>query len=105
MNSRRKGKVGELQAAEFFREHGLTARRGQQFKGGPDSPDVVVDELPGWHVEVKRTEKLQLYEALEQAEEDCEKTKTPVVLHKRNHRRWLVIMDAAVWLKLAKPHN
>ena len=39
MNSRRKGAVGEREIAKYLREHGFTeARRGQQFKGGADSP-------------------------------------------------------------------
>lgn len=52
MNSTRKGKQGERQAAAYLRSLGFTARRGQQHAGGPDSPDIVTD-IPGWHFEVK----------------------------------------------------
>jgi Holliday junction resolvase len=53
-NSRQKGKRGELEAAKYLRSLGFTsARRGVQYSGGPDSPDVVCDELPGVHIEVK----------------------------------------------------
>ena len=46
MNSKRKGKAGELEAAaELRRVLGVEARRGVQHAGGPDSPDVV--GLPG----------------------------------------------------------
>lgn len=50
--SRDKGARGEREFRDLLREHGFEARRGQQFAGGNDSPDVVTD-LP-CHVEVKR---------------------------------------------------
>ena len=50
MNSRNKGKRGELEWRDVIRSHGYEARRGQQFSGSPDSPDVVTD-LP-YHFEV-----------------------------------------------------
>ena len=61
-----KGKKGELELAKFLREHGYpSARRGQQHAGGGDSPDVVCPELPGLHIENKRTERFRLYEAMD----------------------------------------
>lgn len=56
MNSRDKGKRGEREFASLLREHGFDARRGQQFAGGADSPDVVSDALAWLHVEVKRVQ-------------------------------------------------
>lgn len=72
MNSRRKGKVGEREFAALLREHGFDARRGQQFAGGTDSPDVVSDALAWLHVEVKRVQNLNLTDACVQAEGDCQ---------------------------------
>jgi hypothetical protein len=46
MNSRNKGKRGELEAAHMLTHEGFPARRGQQFSGGTDSPDVVCESLP-----------------------------------------------------------
>ena len=69
--SRRKGKVGEREcAAEMGELLGVEARRGVQFQGGPDSPDVV---LPGvnLHVECKRVERLKLWDAIDQAKADA----------------------------------
>ena len=68
MNSRQKGKVGEREFAALLREHGFDARRGQQFSGSPDSPDVVSDALAWLHVEVKRVQNLNLTDACAQAE-------------------------------------
>ena len=57
-NSRDKGARGERElAAELHRLFGVTARRGVQYQGGTDSPDVVSD-FDEIHFEVKRTERL-----------------------------------------------
>ena len=91
MNSRRKGAVGEREIAKYLREHGFTeARRGQQFKGGADSPDVV--GLTGFHIEVKRVERLDLNAAMEQSIRDCGENETPIVVHRRNNDYWKVTM-------------
>jgi Holliday junction resolvase len=93
VNSRAKGARGERQWRDELRANGYEARRGQQFSGSPDSPDVVCDAL-GWaHFEVKAVERLNIEDAMEQARHDCG-GKVPLVAHKRNHRRWLVTMDA-----------
>ena len=98
MNSRAKGKAGELECAAFLREHGFDARRGRQFQGGADSPDVI--GLPGCHVEVKRVEKGSLYDWLAQAMRDAPKGKTPVVLHRRNREKWVALLPAEAFLAL-----
>lgn len=92
MNSRVKGAAGERELAAFLRERGFEARRGQQFKGGADSPDVVCEALPGVHLECKRVERGQLYAWLGQAIQDAGPDKMPVVAHRRNRREWVAIM-------------
>jgi hypothetical protein len=100
MNSRRKGKVGELAFAKVLESHGFVARRGQQFRGGHDSPDVICD-LP-YHWEVKRTERLRIEEAYAQAVAECPTGKVPIVAHKRNHGEWMVTLSAEDFLVLLK---
>ncbi len=90
--SRSKGARGERQAArELSRVLGVPARRGQQFSG-VEGKDVVVG-LDGLHVEVKRCEKLSLYPAIEQARRDAGTGEVPLVLHRRNGKPWLVILE------------
>jgi hypothetical protein len=101
INSRQKGAQAEREVAEWLRSQGVEARRGVQFSGGPGSPDVV-HGLPGVHLEVKRTEALRLHEALAQAANDAPEGHTPVVLHRKNRGRWVAILDAEDWLRLAK---
>ena len=90
-HSGNKGKRGEREAAnELSRLFGCEARRGQQFSGGDDSPDVT-HSIPGVHIEVKRTEALRLWEAVNQAVEDAGES-VPMVLHRPNNRPWLAIV-------------
>lgn len=87
-NSRAKGAVGERElAAELKRLFGTATRRGQQYNG-LEGEDVV--GLEGIHVESKRVEKLNIYEAVEQAVTDAKSIKVPAVFHRRNHKPWLV---------------
>lgn len=91
MNSKRKGKRGELEACEALRAtFGCEARRGQQFCGSPDSPDVT-HSIHGVHFEVKRTERLKIYLAVEQAADECGND-VPIVIHKANHKPWLAVV-------------
>ena len=99
VNSKRKGKVGELEWSKFLRDHGYEdARRGQQYKGGGDSPDVT--GLPGIHQEVKRVEQFSLYTALDQSKRDAADAEVPIVVHRRNRKPWVVVMDAEDFLKM-----
>ena len=104
VNSKQKGKRGEREFVLALREAGFQARRGQQFQGSPESPDVV-SEIQGVHWEVKRTEKLSLWKALEQAKKDAGESDIPIVAHKANRKPWCVIMqleDLIPYLKILK---
>lgn len=104
-NSREKGKRGELELAAFLRERGFEARRGQQFSGGSDSPDVVCPAMFGLHLECKRTERLQLYAALTQARDDAGADKIPVVAHRQNGKEWVAILPLDKFLELVSWMN
>lgn len=97
-NSRRKGKDGELEWANVLKDHGYDAHRGQQYKGGGDSPDVT--GLPGIHQEVKRTNSFSLYKAMEQSRNDADDSEMPIVVHRSDRKPWVVIMDAEDFLTL-----
>lgn len=94
VNSRAKGCRGELEWSAFLREHLACpdARRGQQFSGSPDSPDVV-GGIQGLHPEVKRVERLNLQDAMEQAVRDCGDD-IPYVASRRSRKPWLVTVRA-----------
>lgn len=94
--SRDKGKRGERELASILRAYGYDCRRGQQYHGGGDSPDVT--GLPGVHIEVKRTERLDLYGAMAQAKSDADGL--PVVMHRKNDSPWVVIMELEDWMTI-----
>lgn len=90
INSRAKGARGEREAAKVIvAVLGVPARRGQQFSGGSESPDVVVD-VEGVHWEIKRVENLNVTKSVKQAVRDAGPDKTPVVLHRKNGEEWLL---------------
>lgn len=92
IQSRNKGAAGEREAAkEWAKVVGTKARRGQQFAGGNDSPDIVHGLGDTIHIEVKRTERGNPYVWLDQAVRDAG-GKIPLVLHRRNNKPWLVIV-------------
>lgn len=99
VNSRRKGKEGELELARILRTYGFDTRRGQQFKGGGDSPDVM--GLPGVHIECKRVQNLVIEKAMVQSRTDAEGTDdVPVVMHRRDREKWKVTMDLDEFMKM-----
>ena len=98
---RNKGKEGEREVARILREHGFDdARRGQQFQGSPGSPDVV--GLPGFHIEVKRTEQCRLYDYMAQACLEAGDGEVPVVFHRQSRKPWVAILPMEDFLEMAK---
>jgi Holliday junction resolvase len=103
INSRQKGKVGELELVQFLKRYGYDdARRGQQFKGSPDSPDIECESLAEYHIECKRVERLQIYSAIEQANGDSGESQIPVVFHRKNRESWLTVMYSSDFMEMVK---
>ena len=98
MNSRDKGKRGELEAAHLLQKYGYESRRGQQFSGANGDADVV--GLPDIHLEIKRVEKLNIDEALAQSIRDAREAEIPVVMHRKNRTEWKITMRFADWIEL-----
>ncbi len=94
--SREKGKRGERMAAKELKKLGIDARRAQQYCGEAGDADLITD-VEKIHFEVKNVERLNLYDAIEQAEEDKRAGTVPVVLYKRNGKRFVVIHYLEDW--------
>ena len=101
MNSRAKGARGERLWRDELRAQGFTARRGQQFSGSPDSPDVICEELKALHQEVKFVQSLNLDKACEQAERDS-RGKRWIVAHKKKNKAWKVTMSSDLFFALLR---
>jgi len=100
INSKQKGARAERVFANFLKDKNIKARRGQQFCGGSNSPDVIT-ELKHIHFEVKWVEKLNLQRAFEQAKKDAG-TKIPIVAHKKNKNSWMISLSANDFFELLK---
>lgn len=101
INSRQKGARAEREIAKILREHGYKdARRGQQYCGTSGDADVV--GLPGYHLEIKHVEKLNLESAWQQSVRDAKENEIPIVIHKKNRTPWKVTMSLDTFLKLVK---
>ena len=91
--SRQKGVRGERELIAVLQEKGFKAKRGLQFRGGVDAPDVVCTTLP-FHLEVKRQERMRMELWMKQAREDAAVYgKVAAVFHKANNKRWTVTFD------------
>lgn len=99
INSRQKGAQGEREFAAVLKDKGLEARRGQQFSGSKDSPDVVCSSLTGVHFEVKRVQAGNPYKWLAQAVRDAG-ISLPVVAHRKNNQPWIAILPMDALLDL-----
>ncbi len=100
INSRAKGSAAEREVAKILREYGFEARRGQQFCGANGDADVV--GLPGYHIECKRVEKLNLDAAIEQAKRDAREGEVPIVVHRKNRQEWKATIALKDFLNLVK---
>jgi len=102
INSKQKGKKGELEFSNLCKEHGFNTRRSQQYAGINNDADIV--GLPNLHVEVKRVERLNISNAIGQAERDKADDEIAIVAHRKNREDWLVTMKADDWFKLYKSY-
>ena len=104
INSKRKGKTGELEFCRVMKNYGYELKRSVQYNGKHDEgqPDVV--GLDYIHCEIKRVEKLNLYDAILQAKRDAKKDQMPTVFHRKNNFKWLVTMELEDWIKLYKEY-
>lgn len=107
INSKQKGKRGELQIASLFREWGYDAHRSAQYKGNTgQAPDI--EGVPYIHCEVKFQERMSLYDWMEQSENDARAEgagNLPVVIHKANNKPVLVTMTFESWIQLYNEYH
>lgn len=99
VDSRRKGKTGELEACHTLRElFGWAAIRTQQRTGwsNGDSPDIEVVNTPDLFFEIKRVQALNVPRALTLATKQCGR-RCPVVMHRpdRSPNGWMLTIRLA----------
>ena len=100
--SQAKGRRGEIELAEYLREHGVTtARPGAALNFGTEA-DVV--GLNGLHIECKRHERVEVAKWYAQARADAERMKDgkPVVIFRQNRREWMVTLSLDDFLSMVE---
>lgn len=101
INSKQKGKNGELEACKALETIlGIHHERSVQYCGRAGDADI--KGVEGIHFEVKRMEKMNLYEALEQAVRDARASEVPVVMHRKNRKDWVLIIKAEDMVEFAR---
>ena len=98
VNSKQKGAAGERELANLLKEYGYDTKRSVQYNGKDGQADVI--GLPHIHCEVKRVEKLNLYNAMEQAKRDAKNGDLPAVFHRKNRCNWMVSMELQDFMKI-----
>lgn len=100
VNSKAKGKKGELELVEELRQCGYAnARRSAQYCGNTgDAPDIL--GVDGLHIEVKRREQIQDEVFIQQAEREAKKGLVPVVMYRRSREKWKVCLRLDVFMAI-----
>lgn len=98
--SRRKGADGERELARAYRQAGFDCARtplsgGMRWKG-----DIV--GVPAVHVEAKRSERLRIWEAIDQTLADADPHDLPAVHFRRNGSGWWVAIPFEDFVELLK---
>ena len=100
-----KGKRGEREVVAAFEAAGFSARRGWQARSGSDAPDIVVDELPSFWIEVKRAVRVNIHAAMRQAMAALAKRPgIPIVISRNDGQVHLVTMRFDDWLMMLAAH-
>lgn len=102
INSKQKGKRGELYVVNKFKDNGFKCNRTAQFKGNTGRADDI-EGIDYIHAEVKFVENLNISKAMEQAIRDSkasDRQAFPTVFHKKNYQELLVTMQFSTWIKL-----
>lgn len=98
--SRTKGSVAELEVTRLLRDAGWPHARRVFDSGSSGGGDV--QGPPGVVFEVKRAEKLNIWQALEQAEAGATNRELPVVAFRRNRSGWYAALPLDELLALLK---
>lgn len=98
--SRTKGVRAEAEVVSILRAAGWPHARRVFDSGSAGGGDV--QGPPGVVFEVKRTERLRIHEALEQAAAGCQPHELPVLAFRRSRGRWYAALELDELLALLR---
>ena len=106
INGKQKGKRGELELVKKLKEYGYDkARRTAQYCGNTGDAADITGALDGIHIECKRVEKLNIYDAVNQAKRDAKGGLLPTLFHRKNNCEWLVTMPLDSWMRMYQDYE
>jgi len=99
-SQQRKGRGAELELCRILNDHGVPAEPGSALCYGSE-PDI--KGIDGFHIEVKRHERIEIGKWMEQAERDAQRFGgLPCVFFRRNREEWRVTMPLTAWIEFYK---
>jgi hypothetical protein len=93
VNSRAKGARGEREFIDLHLAHYWPEAKRNLDQFGDDKRDCL--NVAGVHWQIKRTERLDLWAAIRQAESEARADDVPVVAFRRNRSRWYCVTAAS----------
>jgi hypothetical protein len=96
VNSRAKGARGEREFISRFLVPFWPEASRNYDQSHEDKRDVA--RVAGVHFQIKRTERLELWAAIRQAETEAIGADVPVVAFRRNRSGWYVVLDAGTFV-------
>lgn len=102
--SAHKGASGEREVMAILREHGYPVERGGTQSYG-QRPDLY--GLDGVHLEIKRSERAQIWDWMAQSQKDAQKfgDGVPSVIFRRSRSKWMICMELLDWLEIYRRHE
>jgi hypothetical protein len=91
-NPRSKGSRGELEVRELLRARGYTSAKRNLQSGGQGGGDLI-EAIPGYGIEVKRVEDLNIWRAFKQSFDATPHSDTATVVFRRNNSPWWIAAE------------
>lgn len=100
---RRKGAEAEREVVAICKHAGIDAKRTapMQARGGGEDADVAIS-IPGYHLEIKRCERLRLDEWSRRVEADASPLDAPCIVYRRSREPWRVSLELDEFLLLVR---
>jgi Holliday junction resolvase len=99
-SSKRKGSGGELEVAAILRDAGFPNASRTPYSGADSRWAGDVMGVDGWTIEIKRTERLDLYGSLRQVYAAARGGNQPALAFRRNASPWHVVVPLEEWARL-----
>lgn len=105
INSKQKGKRGELDLVHELNDRGFSTERTAQFNGKSVDSEADLRGINGVHIECKVRERHNVYDYMCQVDRDKKDNELGCVFMKSSRKKWLVVMDLDDWIKLYSNSN